>query len=212
MKKLFPLTIALGILLSLAVNAQTPTPPSSRPATAAQPAAASAPTGGTGAEGKVALINTALFREGIGELKIRLDALNSEFEPKNKEIQARQDELTNLQNKIQTQGNTVQPAVRSQWADELNQKQVTLKRLQEDYEALAKKRYEEVSGPVYDRIGQALEKYAQQRGISVVFEGNALQQSQALVYAVAAMDITADFIQEYNKANPAPAGTAARKP
>lgn len=210
MKKLFPLTIALCALLSVAVSAQTPNPPASRPATAAAPA--SAPTGGTGAEGKIALINTSRFREGIGELKVRMDALNVEFDPKNKQLQAAQEEVTNLQNKIQTQGATVQPNVRAQWADELNQKQVLLKRLSEDLDGLAKKRYEEVSGPVYDKIGQALEQYAKQRGIAVIFEGNALSQSQALVYAVISTDITDDFMKEYNKLNPSAAAPAAKKP
>lgn len=212
MKKLFPLTIALCALLSVAALAQTPNPPASRPATAAAPT--NAPTGGTGAEGKIALINTARFREGIGELKARLDALNVEFEPKNKQLQAAQEEVANLQNKIQNQGATVQPNVRAQWTDELNQKQVSLKRLSEDLDGLAKKRYEEVSGPVYDKIGQALEQYAKQRGIAVIFEGNALSQSQALVYAVISTDITDDFMKEYNKLNPAPAGAApaAKKP
>ncbi|HWQ35486.1 MAG TPA: OmpH family outer membrane protein [Blastocatellia bacterium] len=207
MKRLFPITIALCVLLSVAALAQTPNPPASRPAANAAPT--SAPAGGTGAEGKIALINTARFREGILELKARLDALNVEFEPKNKQLQAAQDEVNNLQNKIQTQGTTVQPNVRAQWADELTQKQVTLKRLSEDLDGLAKKRYEEVSGPVYDKIGAALEQYAKQRGIAVIFEGNALSQNQALVYAVLSTDITDDFMKEYNKANPAPAGAAA---
>jgi Skp family chaperone for outer membrane proteins len=215
MKKLFPSALALCALLSLLAPAQTPNPPASRPAApAAAPAGGAAATGGTGAEGRIAFIDTSAFRNGIAELKARLDTLNAEFEPKNKELQARKDEVDNLKSKIQSQGSTVQPTVRNQWVDEATQKEVTLKRLAEDLDGLAKRRYEEVSGPVYDKIGQALEKYAQQRGIAAIFEVNALSQGQALVFRVAASDVTEDFIREYNKSNPGTGGaaSAAKKP
>ncbi|HZS09784.1 MAG TPA: OmpH family outer membrane protein [Blastocatellia bacterium] len=210
MKKLFPSAIALCVLMTLATFAQTPTPPSRPAGGASAPAAV---TGGTGAEGKVAFVDTAAFRTGIQELKVKLDTLNTEFEPRNKEIQAKQEEITNLNNKIQTQGSTVTPAVRNQWADELNQKQVAYKRFEEDLNTLAKKRYEEVSGPVYEKIGTALEQYAKQHGITVIFEVNALSQGQALIYRLPASDITDDFMKEYNRTNPAgAAGSAARRP
>ncbi len=215
MKKLFPFAVAFCMLLSLVGLAQTPNPPASRPAvTPAAPAGGAAPGGGTGAEGKIAFIDTSAFRNGIVELKAKLDTLNAEFEPKNKELQAKKDEIDNLKSKIQTQGATVQPAVRNQWVDEATQKEVLLKRLAEDLDGLAKRRYEEISGPVYDKIGQTLEKYAQQRGIAAIFEVNALSQGQALVFRVAASDVTEDFIREYNKVNPGTGGaaSAARKP
>lgn len=211
MKKLFPFTIACCVLLSLAAFAQTPTPPAPRPAANTAAPASAAPTGGTGAEGRIALINTARFRQEIQELKLRGDAINAEFEPRNKELQALQDEVNNLKNKIQTQGATVQPAVRNQWVEEATEKEKQLKRKAEDLEAVFNKRVQEVTAPIYDKIGNALEQYAKQKSISVIFEGNALQQNQALVYAVIAMDITTDFMNEYNKANPVAGAAAAPK-
>lgn len=197
---------AICSLLSLAAFAQTPTPPATRPAgSGAAPAAA----GGTGAEAKIAIINTAAFRTGIGELKIKLDGLNSEFEPRQKELQALQDRVNNLKNQIQTQGATVQPNVRNQWAEEAAEKEKELKRKGEDYQSLAQKRLEEVSGPIYDKIGKFLEGYSQQRGITMVLEGGAAQQAGLLVFAAQATDITQDFMNEYNKVNPAAAGAAA---
>ncbi len=209
MKRMLPV-MAITMLLSAAVFAQTPTPPS-RPATT-PPAAA---TGGTGAEGKVAYINTAAFRQGIGELKARLDSLNVEFDPKKKEIQSLEEELNNLKNKINTQGSTVSPQVRNQWVEEATEKEKTLKRRAEDYDALGQKRLAEVSQPVYEKIGKFLEGYCLQRGIVMVLEGGASQQAGVLIYAAPATDITEDFMKEYNKVNPsgaAPAAPAAKKP
>jgi len=211
MRRSIPFALAICSLLSLAAFAQTPTPPRSSTAAPATPTTG----GGTGAEGKIAIINTAAFRNGINELKVKLDALNSEFEPKNKELQALQDKIAGLKKQIDTQGNTVSPAVRNQWAEQGAEAEKELKRKGEDYDALAKKRFEEVSGPVYDKVGKFLEQYAQKRGIAMVLEGVAAQQNGLLVFAAAATDITEDFMKEYNNANPsgaAAAPAAAKKP
>jgi outer membrane protein len=209
MKKL-TIAIAICSLLSIAAFAQTPTPPS-RPATTTSAPAASAPStsGGSGAEGKVAYLNTAQFRQGIGEYKIKIDALNAEFEPKKKEVQALEEEVNNLKNKIQTQGSTVSPQVRGQWIDEATEKEKILKRKAEDYEQLGNKRLAEISQPVLEKIGKFLESYCQQRGIVFVMEGGAAQQAGVLIFAAPTTDITDDFMKEYNKANPAGAAPAA---
>ncbi len=206
MNRLF-FALALLSALALATFAQTPTPPAR---TTTAPAAAT-PAGGTGAEGKIAVLNTAAFRTGIAELKVKLDALNSEFEPKRKELEALQADVENLKNKINTQGSTVSAAVRNGWVEEGTEKERRLKRLDEDYQALGQKRLGDVQGPIYDKVGKLLEGYCQQRGIVLVIEAGAAQQAGVLLFAAATTDITEDFMKEYNKANPGGAAPAAPK-
>lgn len=208
MKRLF-FAIALIAMLSLAALAQTPTPPSRPAANTAAPAAAS--PGGTGAEGKLAYLNSARFRDGINELKERIDALNKEFEPKRKEVQALEEEVNNLKNKIQTQGQTVSAQVRNQWVDEGTEKERRLKRLAEDYEAIGQKRLGEAYQPVSEKIMKFLDSYCTQRGIVLVMEGGAVQQAQILLYASSATDITEDFMKEFNKVNSGSGAAAPKK-
>jgi outer membrane protein len=204
MKKMI-LASLISSLFALYVMAQTPAPPR-RPAAATSPPAESAAPGnggGTGAEGKVAVLFFAKFRQGINELKVKLDALNTELEPKRKEIQAMDDELNKLKEKIQTQGTTVSPQVRSQWAEDAAEKEKQLKRRAEDFEAHAQKRFGEVSQPVYEKIQKGIASYSQQRGIVMVLEGNQSFSTGVMIFHAPATDITDDFIKEYNKANPA---------
>ncbi|MBS1788836.1 MAG: OmpH family outer membrane protein [Acidobacteria bacterium] len=212
MKKLI---IALTILaaLSLPAFAQTQVPPS-RPASGGAAPASAAPSGGTGAEGKLAYINTARFRTGINEMKEKMDALNTEFDPKRKELEALENDVNNLKNKIQTQGNTVSAQIRNQWVEEGTDKEKKLKRLAEDYDALGQKRQSEVSGPILEKIGKFLESYCQSHGIVMVLEGGAVQQTGVVLYAALASDITEDFMAQYNKAYPGSgaAAPAAKKP
>lgn len=204
MNRLF-FAVALLSALSLAALAQTPTPPAR---TTANPAPAAA-TGGTGAEGKIGVLNTAAFRNGLNDLKAKLDALNTEFEPKKKELEALQADIENLKNKINAQGNTVSAAVRNGWVEEGTDKERRFKRLSEDYEALGQKRLGDVQGPIYDKVGKLLETYCQQRSIVLVIEAGAAQNAGVLLFAAATTDITEDFMKEYNKANPGGAAPAA---
>ncbi|HEU0184479.1 MAG TPA: OmpH family outer membrane protein [Blastocatellia bacterium] len=216
MKKLI-FAFAITGMFALAVFAQTPTPPAKN--TPAQPAAsgasAAAPTGGTGAEGKLAYINSGRFTSDISELKVKIEALNAEFEPKKKEVQAEEEALNNLKNKINTQGSTVSAQVRAQWAEEAQDKEKSLTRKREDYQQIGQKRLTEITAPSYEKIGRFLETYCQQRGIVLLLEGGAAQQAGILIFAAQATDVTDDFIKEYNKANPAAGGAApqaAKKP
>jgi outer membrane protein len=217
MKKLI-FAFAITSMFALAAFAQTPTPPPSR-TTAAAPAssapagsAAGATTGGTGAEGKLVYINIGKFGTDINEMKIKIDALNAEFEAKRKEVQSEEEALNNLKTKINNQGGTVSVQVRSQWIDEATDKEKTLNRKKEDYNQIGQRRLTEITQPVYDKVGKFLEGYCQQRGIVMVLEGGAAQQAGILIFAAQNSDITDDFIKEYNKANPAGGGAAAPAP
>jgi Skp family chaperone for outer membrane proteins len=210
MKKMI-LASLISSLFTLYVMAQTPAPPRRPTAATSPPAESAAPGGGTGAEGKFAVLFFGQFRQGITELKVKLDALNAELEPKRKEIQALDDELNKLREKIQTQGSTVSPQVRSQWAEDAGEKEKNLKRQAEDFEAFANKRYGEVSQPVYEKIQKSIASYCQQRGIVMVLEAGQSFQAGVMLWSAPATDITEDFMKEYNKANPGGSTPAAGK-
>jgi Skp family chaperone for outer membrane proteins len=204
MKKMILASLITGVF-ALSVMAQTPAPPK-RPSAPAKSAAESTDAGGgTGAEGKVAVLFSGQFRQGIGELKNKLDALNAELEPKRKGIQTLDDELNKLKTQIQTQGTTVSPQVRSQWAESATDKEKQLKREAEDFEQFAQKRFGEVSQPVYEKIQKFIATYSQSKGIVLVLEGGQSLQAGVMHWYAPATDITDDFMKEYNKANPAAA-------
>lgn len=206
MKKIF-LTVAGLSLLALAVTAQTPRPTGGAPAAGTS----APPTGGTGAEGKIAIINSSAFDGEIGELRVKLEALVAELEPKKKEIEGQQNEFTRIKNDIQTKGGTVTAQVRDQWVEQATELEKRIKRMAEDYEAMAQKRVGEATQPTYAKISDALNKYASTKGIAVVIDGVVAQQQRFLLWALPTTDITTDFIKEYNAKNPVPASAAPAK-
>ena len=206
MKKIF-LTVAGLTILALAVTAQTPRPTGGAPAAGA----AAQPTGGTGAEGKIAIVNSSAFDSEIGELRVKLEALAAELDPKRKEIEGQQNEFTRIKSDIQTTGGTVTAQVRDQWVEQATSLEKTIKRMAEDYEAMAQKRVGEATQPTYAKISDALNKYASTKGIAVVIDGVVAQTQRFLLWAQPTTDITTDFIKEYNAKNPVPASAAPKK-
>jgi outer membrane protein len=204
MRRHLPLAITLCSLLSAAALAQTPAPPRLPAGTPA----ASPTGGGTGAAGKVAVLVTAAFPDQILELKVKFDALKSEFDPKEKELQGLNEQLEGLKKQIEKQGNTVSPAVRSQWNEQGADLEKKIKRSQEDGAALYEKRFNDVVGPIQEKIAKFMDQYAQQRGITMIIEGVAAQKNGLLLWAADATNVTDDFIKEYNKANPVVAATS----
>lgn len=200
-----PLAFAISALLSLVAFAQ-PTPQPSRSAPQTAPA-----SGATGAQGKIAIINTVAFRGGIVEFKTKLEALNKEFEPQNGELANLQKQIDDLKNKVQTEGPKVQPSVRSGWMEQGAELEKTLKRKSEDYQTLFQKRGREMVGPIMDRINKFLDQYCQQRNIIMLLEREIAEKSNLLVWMAPVAEITEDFINEYNKAHPSSTPAAPRK-
>jgi Skp family chaperone for outer membrane proteins len=201
-----PLAFAISALLSLVAFAQTtPQPPRSTPQ---NPPASG---GGGGAQGKIAFINTAAFRVGIGEFKTTLEALNKEFEPQNKELEGLQKQIEDLKNKVQNEGPKAQPAVRDGWIEQGTQLEKTLKRKTEDYQTLFQRRGQEIVGPVMDKINKFFDQYCQQRNIVMVMERQVADSSNLLVWMAPPAEITEDFMNEYNKAHPSSTPAAPKK-
>jgi Skp family chaperone for outer membrane proteins len=200
------LAFVISALLSIVAFAQTtPQPP---PKTAQNPPASE---GGSGAQGKVAIINTSAFRVGIGEFKNTLETLNKEFEPQYNELLSLRKQIDELKNKMQTQGQTVQPSVANGWMEQGAELEKTLKRKSEDLEALFQRRGQEVVNPILEEINKFLNQYCQQRNIVVVLERSGAENTNLLVWWKQDAEITEDFMKEYNKAHSSSTPAAPRK-
>jgi Skp family chaperone for outer membrane proteins len=202
-------------LCSIVAFAQTPgapkRPTSQAPSSTASSASAAKSEGGTGAEGKIAIINTAAFRVGIDELKIRLEALDKEFEPKNQELAGIQKQIEDLKTKVQTQSKAVQPAVLNGWMQQGAELEKTLKRKSEDYQTLFQKRGQEVVLPIMDKVNKFLDQYSRQNNIVLVLDRDIAMNGSFMVWATQTAEITDDFMKAYNKANPSSTSSAPRK-
>ncbi|HEY0082186.1 MAG TPA: OmpH family outer membrane protein, partial [Pyrinomonadaceae bacterium] len=83
-----------------------------------------------------------------------------------------------------------------------------IERRAQDAQIAIKKRMDETLGPLQEDVYNSLQAFAQSRGISIIIDASRVP----LIYAADSVDITKDFIAEYNRTKPATAsaGGAAR--
>lgn len=103
------------------------------------------------------------------------------------------------------------PATIQAKVDELQNLEKKIKRDEEDAKAQYEKRSAVVVGPIYNDIMKALNEYAKAKGYAVILDGVKLDQAQILLGFDEKYNVTQDFITYYN-ARPATAATATTTP
>jgi Skp family chaperone for outer membrane proteins len=151
--------------------------------------------------GKVAVIDSRNFGEGIGEMKKQLDRLDAEFQPRTKELEGLQAQLLKLEEEIKVGGGGMKPEILRQKTDQMAGLKKDFERKREDYQADLQKRYELVLGPIQEKLRKFLESYASSREIVVVLDLAPAAQA-GLLFLNPGINITEEFIKEYNKQNP----------
>lgn len=200
--KLFKLALAALALQLLGVSALAQQPGAGVPQKPAPPA--SLP------KGKVAAINTAAFQEKVEEFKAKIESLNRQFEPRFKEVQGLVDKISALETTLKSQNGVLSPAKIAEMTENLDAMKREQKRKGEDLEADAGRARDKAFEPITGKLGKFAEGYTAKRGIVVLVDISQAIPSGIVVWFDPRSDVTEDFINEYNKANPV--ATAPPKP
>lgn len=159
----------------------------------------------------IAVIDTAAFndsKEGITRLSSAMSGLEREFKPRSDKLVEMRGRYSKLAQEIQALSGSpvVDPKTAQAKTEQLQTLERDIKRETEDAQAAYAKRRQEVAEPIMIDIGNNLSAYAKQRGISMVidasrFDGGILVLNES-------MNITKDFIIQYNAKNPATTAVA----
>jgi len=150
----------------------------------------------------VAFINVPKFgdsKAGIKRYVAAADALDREFEVRDRELKAIADKAAALENELKG-GATMKPDVYQAKRDEYERLKREFTFKQEEGKALYQKRQNELLGPVTEHILKELDAFAKANGIKVVLDVSKL--AELIVVYSADADITNAFIADYNAKNP----------
>jgi Skp family chaperone for outer membrane proteins len=184
-----------------------------RPVTNPTPAPTPAPARTTPAsaltvavpDSKIALINTEMFgdeKAGIFRYVDAVKILQNEFRPRQQELQGLQTRINGL----------VEDIRKLRAAPTVDQRAVQLKeeegsRLQQDFTTRQQrfnedynKRYQDVTAPISEQIGKAMDAFANEHGITMTLDVSKLLP--AMLTALPTLDVTEAFIAEFNRKNP----------
>jgi len=157
----------------------------------------------------VAVMNTAVFPEKIGELRQKYEQVQAQFKDRTQKLQALDQEVKQLTEDIQKKGPTLSPEKLQEMQQALDDKKRRGQRELEDLQADYAKELDKQRKPVMDKLTQFVQKYATQHGFVMIIDLAVSYQNGVLAWWHPKTDVTEDFIAEYNKANPVPGGAPA---
>lgn len=192
--KVFRISIAALVFAVFAILAHTQTRPAATPAT--RPVAAPA---------NVAVIDSRAFSDekaGIARVMTAMKALDAKFEPLRAELRGMRDRLNTLRSDIDKKRSIQDQRMTAQQTEEADRLEVTIKRKAEDAQSSYQKDTLAALEPLQQDIVNALATYAQAKGISLLIDVNRVP----VIYASTSLDVTKDFIADYNRTHPATGG------
>ncbi len=190
-------------LTIISAQAQTRPAPGAPTVGAAQPAAV------TGAI-RIAVIDSGAFSDdkaGITRVMNAVKQVDAQFQPQRTELQGMQTRYDTLVKDLQAKAQIQDPKVTAQQQDQAEQLQTQIKRKAEDAQASYQRRMAEVLDPLQQDVYTTLQGFAQARGIALIIDVN--RNPSPVIFAADSVDITKEFITEYNRTHPATATAAA---
>lgn len=190
------------LLIGVSALAQQPaaTPPKPAPGPALLP------------KGKVAVINTQIFQDQVEEFKAKVDQLNRQFEPRVKEVQSLADKINALETTIKSQSGVLTPARVAEMTENLESMKREYQRKGEDLQAEAGRTRDKAFEPITGKLTKFAEDYTAKRGIVMLVDISNAVQSGTVLWYDPRTDVTQDFVNAYNKANPMTTAPAAKPP
>ena len=149
-----------------------------------------------GQNATIGFVSTLDVLYGTDEGKIELEKLNQFGTQKQNELEAVGLTLQKLQEQYAAQQASLSTLTRAEMEREIQDRDLKLKRLQEDIQLEFNERQNELLERMSGKIQEIINEYAPQNGIGVVFLRN-----EAQTYVDGALDITQDIVRIYNERN-----------
>jgi Skp family chaperone for outer membrane proteins len=180
--KVFGIAVAAIVLAAVTILAQTQT----RPA----------------APANIAVIDSSAFsdeKNGIARVMAAMQQMEAKFTPLRNELRGMRERLNTMRTDLQKKRSIQDSATTAKQAEEADRLEIEIKRKAEDAQSNYQKESLAVLDPLQKDIGSALTAYAQSKGITLLIDANRVP----IIYAASSLDITKDFIADYNRTHPA---------
>jgi len=166
-------------------------------------AAAQAPT-------KIAVIQIQGALVATKEGQKAAAELESKMAPRKKELESKQSEIKDLQDRLQKGGNTLSDSAKEDLTRNIDQKTKSYNRQIEDAQAELEAEQQKVLSQLGQKMMQIIDKYAQTNGYAIVLDVS--NQNTPVLYASNTVDITKDIVEMYDKTNAVASAAPAPKP
>jgi outer membrane protein len=158
------------------------------------------------ATGKVAVVSVQGAIVGTKDGQKAAADLEAKFAPKRKDIETRQNELTQLEDQMRKGGNLLADEKRNQLTRDIDEKRKRLNRDIQDAQEEADQEQQRALNGLLQRMLAVIEKYSKDNGYTMVLDVS--NPNTPVLYASSAIDVTADVISLYDKTSSGGAAAA----
>lgn len=159
----------------------------------------------------IGIIDSTAFgddKTGITRVMNAIKQIDAKFEPVRAEIRGMQERLNTMRSDLQKKRGVQDAATTARQAEEAERLEIQAKRKAEDARTSYQKETLAVMEPLQKEILNSLNAYAQAKGITLVIDVSRVP----ILYAATSLDITQDFINDYNRTHPGGAAPASTRP
>ncbi len=159
---------------------------------------------------KVGIINIQAAISNTAEGKQATAELQSQFAPRNAELQQIQKQIQDIQSRLQTGQTTLSQAEMERLTEEGQRDQRTLQRKQQDLQADENDASQDAITRIGRKMMTILDKYAKEHGYSVILDTSS--QQSPVIYASNQVDLTEQIIHLYDAAYPVSTSSSSKAP
>lgn len=123
--------------------------------------------------------------------------LEAKMAPKKKELDGKQSEIRELQDRLQKGGNTLSDSAKDDLTRNIDAKTKSFNREVQDAQADLEEEQQKVLSGLGQKMMQVIDKYAAANGFAVILDVS--NQNTPVLYASTAVDITKEIIDLYDK-------------
>jgi len=203
-------SITLATVLGLSLSALSQTAPAKDPAPNAPSSAAAAPVVANGTRIAAINIEGAIF--GCNEGQRDFESLRKKLEPKQSELKNLNDEIDRLKGQLNTQGDKMNTDAHDKLVKDIENKQKSLQRSQQDFQEEAQAQQGEIAQRILQKMVPVIQQYVIDNGYGLLFDTSQQWPQGPVVLAGPSMDITAPVVEAYNTKSGVPAPTNPTKP
>ncbi len=146
-----------------------------------------------------AIISTKDGQKAVADLQTKM-------EPRKRDLDKKQTEIRDLQEKLQKGGNAMADAAKQDLARTIDQKTKSYNRDMQDAQAEFEEEQRKLLGDLGQKMMKIIDNYAQSNGFSVILDVS--NPNTPVLYAANTVDITKEVVALYDKAAPTPAAAA----
>jgi outer membrane protein len=200
--------LVTAFVLPMATLAQTGSAAAATTPAPTAPATTTPAATGTTRIGVIS-IQDAILATNEGQKEF--EALGKKFEPKRTELKSLSDEIDSLKKQLDAQGTKLNDDSRGTLVRQIESKQKTLSRSQEDAQNDFVGQQNEIAQKILQKMGPVIDKYAKDNGLSLIIDVSKPWPDGPILWAGQSVDITRPIVELYNNQSGVPAAPSASR-